>query len=74
LSEASKRTLEFQGGAMSIKEASAFRNDELFPLYIKMRQWDEAAKIENKNLPGIDKYKEMMIQHLVMQKNQLRKV
>lgn len=74
LSEASKRTLEFQGGAMNTKEAMAFKNDELFPLYIKMRQWDEAAKIENQNLPGIEKYKEMMVRHLFMQKNQLRKV
>lgn len=67
LSEASKRTLEFQGGAMNTKEAMTFKNDELFPLYIKMRQWDEAAKIEHQSLPPLEKYKEMMVQHLIKQ-------
>lgn len=46
LSEASKQTLLFQGGVMSPEEARAFENDPLFPLYIKMRQWDEDAKID----------------------------
>lgn len=67
LSEASKQTLEFQGGIMSQEEARAFENDGLFPLYIKMRQWDEAAKIENKSLLPLDSFKEMMVAHLVMQ-------
>ncbi len=73
LSEASKQTLEFQGGIMSLEEATIFENDKLFPLYIKMRQWDEAAKIEHQSLPSLAKYKEMMAQHLVKQP-QLRKV
>lgn len=73
LSKASKQTLEFQGGIMSLEEATAFENDELFPLYIKMRQWDEAAKIEHQSLPPLEKYKDMMTQHLVKQP-QLRKV
>lgn len=67
LSEASKQTLLFQGGVMSPKEAVAFENDPLFPLYIKMRQWDEAAKIEHQALPSLVRYKEMMIQHLAKQ-------
>jgi 2-amino-1-hydroxyethylphosphonate dioxygenase (glycine-forming) len=73
LSEASRQTLEFQGGIMSLEEATTFESDDLFPLYIKMRQWDEDAKIEHQSLPPIEKYKEMMIQHLVKQP-QLRKV
>lgn len=67
LSEASKQTLEFQGGIMNADEAEAFENDGLFTLYIKMRQWDEAAKIEEKSLPAIEKYREMMIHHLILQ-------
>jgi 2-amino-1-hydroxyethylphosphonate dioxygenase (glycine-forming) len=44
LSEASKKTLEFQGGRMSAAEAARFEDDPLFNLYIRMRLWDEAAK------------------------------
>ena len=67
LSEASKQTLGFQGGVMNLDEATAFEDDELFPLYIKMREWDEAAKSEHKQLPALEKYKGMMVQHLVKQ-------
>src|SRR6187402_242469 len=35
LSEASKRTLEFQGGVMCKEEAEDFEADELYPLYIQ---------------------------------------
>jgi phosphonate degradation associated HDIG domain protein len=52
LSEASKRTLEFQGGKMTAAEADAFEKDPLFELIILMRKWDEMAK--EINVPLID--------------------
>lgn len=52
LSEASKKTLSFQGGKMSEKEAVDFENDPLFDISIQMREWDEQAK--EKHLPIID--------------------
>lgn len=52
LSEASKKTLEFQGGVMSVQEAAAFENDPLFETSIRMRKWDELAK--EMNVPLID--------------------
>lgn len=64
LSEASKKTLEFQGGRMSADEAALFEADKLFELHIRLRQWDEKAKLENKPLPPLDKYRKMMIAHL----------
>jgi phosphonate degradation associated HDIG domain protein len=73
LSEASKQTLEFQGGIMTSGEAADFENDRFFSLYVKMRQWDEAAKIEHQELPPLKKYKEMAFAHLLLQP-QLRKV
>lgn len=73
LSEASKRTLEFQGGVMTSGEAADFESDKFFNLYIKMRQWDEAAKIEHQELPPLKKYKQMAVAHLLLQP-QLRKV
>ncbi len=64
LSEASKSTLEFQGGRMSEEEADLFEEDPLFREIIQMRRWDEAAKIENQPLPGLNPFREMIIYHL----------
>ncbi len=64
LSEASKRTLEFQGGKMNEAEASQFASDVLFDISIKMRTWDEQAKEENVPLPHLDKYKAMAMRLL----------
>ncbi|WLG84596.1 HD domain-containing protein [Pseudomonas cucumis] len=44
LSEASRRTLEYQGGVMSAEEAVAFERDPLCEVSLRMRQWDERAK------------------------------
>ncbi|NLR60157.1 HDIG domain-containing protein [Chitinophaga polysaccharea] len=44
LSEASKQTLEYQGGPMTEEEALAFRNDPLFQQYIQIRIWDDMGK------------------------------
>ena len=57
LSEASKATLEFQGGKMTKEEAVAFENDPLFALSIKMREWDETAKEEHVPLIDLEKLK-----------------
>lgn len=46
LSEASRRTLEYQGGVMSAAEADAFEADPLCALSLRMRRWDELAKKE----------------------------
>ena len=44
LSEASRRTLEYQGGVMTAEEAEAFEQDPLCEISLRMRQWDEQAK------------------------------
>jgi phosphonate degradation associated HDIG domain protein len=64
LSEASKRTLEFQGGRMNTEEAQAFEQDPFFEMFIQMRKWDEQAKLENIPLPDIGRYKSMAESHL----------
>jgi phosphonate degradation associated HDIG domain protein len=52
LSEASRRTLEYQGGVMSEAQADAFERDPLCSVSLRMRQWDELAK--ETNVPVID--------------------
>lgn len=67
LSEASRRTLEFQGGVMSLEEVIAFEKDPDADLILALRKWDEAAKLENIPLPDLGKYSAMMERHLIQQ-------
>ena len=67
LSAASKKTLEYQGGRMSGEEANAFEQYPLFELIIKMRRWDEEAKLENIPVEDLDKYRGMILRHLQKQ-------
>jgi phosphonate degradation associated HDIG domain protein len=64
LSEASRKTLTFQGGVMTAEEALAFEQDELFEVSIRMRKWDELSKEEN--IPTVDLaiYREKFQVHL----------
>ncbi len=59
LSEASLKTLEYQGGPMNAEEAIDFEKDPLFEVSLKMRSWDEAAKEENIPVPDLNIYREM---------------
>jgi phosphonate degradation associated HDIG domain protein len=67
LSEASKATLDKQGGRMNDAEAKQFEADNLYLLFIKIREWDDKAKIEKVPLPSLEIYKQMAFQHLVIQ-------
>lgn len=61
LSEASRKTLAYQGGVMNAEEAEVFENDGLFELSLKMRTWDELAKEEKVPLPDLDRYKSLAL-------------
>lgn len=52
LSEASRRTLAYQGGVMSADEAHSFEQDPLCAVSLRMRHWDEQAK--ELNVPVLD--------------------
>jgi len=67
LSDASKATLDKQGGRMDDVEATQFEADNLYLLFIKIREWDDKAKIEKVPLPSLEIYKQMAFQHLVIQ-------
>ncbi len=57
LSDASKKTLEFQGGVMDQSEADIFERDSLFETSIRMRKWDELAKEINIALINLEEIK-----------------
>jgi phosphonate degradation associated HDIG domain protein len=64
LSEASRQTLVFQGGVMTEAEARAYEAGPYFGLSIKMREWDEAAKVPGQPLPDLARYRAMAERHL----------
>lgn len=64
LSDASRQTLTFQGGKMEQAEAEAFEKNPYFDIIIRMRRWDEAAKAENQQLPGLDHFLKMCEDYL----------
>lgn len=68
LSEASKATLDLQGGRMNHEEASAFEKDPLFDLKIKLRYWDDEAKSTESVGQSLHFYRELAEKHL----NQLK--
>ena len=67
LSEASRKTLEYQGGKMTREEAEQFEKSSLFELIIQMRKWDEQAKIENQPVPDLRHFRELIRLHLLSQ-------
>jgi phosphonate degradation associated HDIG domain protein len=64
LSEASKQTLQYQGGPMNDGEAAAFEQHPLFELMIRMRHWDDEAKVEHLETGSLEKYRQMIVRHL----------
>lgn len=64
LSEASKKTLGYQGGRMMEAEATNYEKQPLFDLIIQMRRWDDDAKLLDKPLPDLEKYHIMLVRHL----------
>lgn len=56
LSEASLRTLEFQGGPMTPAEAARFEQHPYFDEILQMRQWDEQAKMPGLPTPDVTHY------------------
>ncbi|MBD2701474.1 HD domain-containing protein [Spirosoma sp. BT702] len=56
LSEASLKTLEFQGGPMTAGEAAAFETNPYFKGILLLRTWDEQAKIPQLPTPDMEYY------------------
>lgn len=69
LSPASQQTLLFQGGMMNEAEALAFEQDPYFELKVKMRLWDDEAKLTNCTLLELNFFKAMAITHLSKTQN-----
>ena len=62
LSEASRKTLEFQGGVMTPLEADWFEQSPYFEQILQMRLWDEQAKIPGKTVPELSYFLHLLEQ------------
>jgi predicted HD phosphohydrolase len=68
LSPASKITLQYQGGPMTTEEAQLFEKSELFDTILKMRTWDDKAKIVGAKVPNLDHWVPLMFSQLNRQR------
>ena len=57
LSEASKRSLVVQGGAMSDEEREAFEQIPHFRDALTLRRWDDLAKVKGLKTPELETYR-----------------
>ncbi|AMR34117.1 phosphohydrolase [Mucilaginibacter sp. PAMC 26640] len=64
LSPASRVTLNFQGGVMSAAEAAEFENHPDADLIVRMRYWDDEAKLQNIAVDNIAFLKAIALKHL----------
>lgn len=64
LSDASKGTLEFQGGRMTAEEAAEFEANPDAELIIRLRYWDDKAKEMDIPVKNIDYLKTLALNHL----------
>ncbi|KAL7653495.1 hypothetical protein ACMYSQ_008198 [Aspergillus niger] len=66
LSSASKKSLEFQGGPFKGAELEAFETDPLRDEMVKLRLWDDAAKVQGieESTPRAGEYRDMIRVHL----------
>lgn len=60
LSEASKHTLQLQGGPMSPDEVAAFRNNLYHAEAVRVRMWDEGGKTPEMRTPAFRHYMPML--------------
>lgn len=64
LSPASRVTLNFQGGVMSAAEAAEFEQHPDADLIIRMRYWDDEAKLQEIPIDNVDYLKKIALKHL----------
>jgi gamma-butyrobetaine dioxygenase len=60
LSPASRMSLALQGGPMDDEERAEFESNPLFEEAVRLRHWDDTAKIPGLQVPGLDHYRQRL--------------
>ena len=58
LSAASQRSLMLQGGKMSDSEQSDFESNEFYQTAVRLRRWDDDAKVKGLAVPDLEAYRD----------------
>ncbi len=61
LSDASRKTLELQGGPMNSIEVREFEEDPYFREMLRLRAWDEQAKDPDAIVPSLEHYRQQIV-------------
>jgi phosphonate degradation associated HDIG domain protein len=64
LSPASLRSLELQGGPLDPAEVAAFERQPHWQSAVRLRRWDDAAKVPGLAVPGLAHYRARVEAHL----------
>lgn len=67
LSPASRETLALQGGPMGAEDAARFAAQDEARDMLRLRSWDELAKVPAWRGPELESYRGMMVRHLAGQ-------
>ena len=57
LSPASRHSLDLQGGPFDAQAARAFEDEPVFRDAVRLRRWDDEAKVPGLAVPGLDHYR-----------------
>jgi [1-hydroxy-2-(trimethylamino)ethyl]phosphonate dioxygenase len=63
LSPASVRTLQLQGGPMPAAQCAAFEGEPYFREAVRVRRWDDRAKVDGLRIPGLQSYRALIEAH-----------
>ena len=64
LSEASRGTLRAQGGPLTPEACGAFERQPTFDALLRLRSWDDRAKVPGLDVPGLDDFVPLLEAHL----------
>ena len=67
LSDVSVESLRLQGGPMSAGEIQDFTRSPNWRSMVRVRAWDDRAKIPGADVPDLESYREMITDHLARQ-------
>jgi predicted HD phosphohydrolase len=60
LSPASTRSLQLQGGPFTPDEARQFERNPHHERAVRLRRWDDLAKVPDMEVPGLDHYRPLL--------------
>jgi [1-hydroxy-2-(trimethylamino)ethyl]phosphonate dioxygenase len=60
LSPASLQSLELQGGVMNSEEEAEFEADAFYRDAVRLRRWDDLAKIQDAQVPPLSHYRTVL--------------